>query len=344
LAQIYGSRNEVVIVPATGRGGVEAAVSSVVEPGEVVVMAVNGVFGRMMAAITERTGAEVVTVESPPGEPVDFEGLEDVCRTRAVRLMGCVHNESSTGVLNDIDEFARIGRACGALTMVDVVSSLGGAEISADDRGIDLCVGATQKCLHAPTGLAPVAVSERAWETMAGRRTRSGSFYFDLLRWRRMFIAKERGGEEMYGYRRAPWSLPIYLFYALHEAVLMVLEEGLAARIGRHEDVARATRAAVGALGLTLFPQPGIESPTVTAFHGPQGVAVADFLRLMRRKYRVAIGGGLEELRGKMARIGHMGVVADPVPLRTTICALGCSLRELGVDADLEGALRAFGD
>ena len=342
LAQVFGTENEVVIVPSTGRGGVEAAISSVVEPTDAVVVAVNGVFGHMMAAVAERTGAEVITVESPPGKAIDLERLTEVCLERPVKLMGLVHNESSTGVLNDVEEFARISQECGALAVVDVVSSLAGADVQVDDWGIDLCVAASQKCLHAPTGLAPVSVSDRAWRTMDNRKTRSASFYCDLLRWRRMFTPREKGGEEMYGYRRAPWSFPVYSIYALHEAVQMVLEEGIAARIRRHLDAANATRAALENMGLQIFPQPGIESPTVTAFYGPERIAIKSVLQLMRAKHGVIIGGGLEELRGKIARIGHMGTMANLEPLRTTVCALGWSLRELGYKADLEGALAAL--
>jgi aspartate aminotransferase-like enzyme len=229
-----------------------------------------------------------------------------------------------------IQELGELAHRYGLLYIVDAVSSMAGANVETDRWGIDLAVTASQKCFSVPAGLAMVSISGRAWETMELRKKPAVSFSLDLLKWKKMWIAKENGGQELFGYRRQPFSMPVYLVYALQEAVNMIMEEGLENRFRRHVVAAEATRAGLTAIGLELYVHRSLVSPTVSAIKNPAGIADAKVRQIMETRYGIAITGGLEQQAGKAMRIGHMGMTAAAQYILPTIMALENALTEVG--------------
>jgi alanine-glyoxylate transaminase/serine-glyoxylate transaminase/serine-pyruvate transaminase len=341
LQPLFGTTGEVLLLTSSGRGGMEAALTSTLEPGDRVAILKNGVFANMMASIAARLGAEVVGVSSEWGQPADLERLEAALQQRPTKALGVVYSESSTGALNPAAECGKLARRYGAVYLLDCVSALAGMPVRMDEWGVDLCFAGSQKGLGAPPGLAVVAVAERMWEVFERRRTPVSSFYFDLLRWKQMWLPPERGGELRFGFRRQPVTLSTNLVYALREACQILHEEGLPACFARHARILAATRAAMQALGLEMLPPPEIQSPTISAIFPPAGVDEGELRRIMRERYGVVISGGLEELRGRIIRIGHMANTASPEYLLPTITALELALQELGANVEVGAGVAA---
>ncbi|MHB9029333.1 MAG: pyridoxal-phosphate-dependent aminotransferase family protein, partial [Candidatus Latescibacterota bacterium] len=208
--------------------------------------------------------------------------------------------------------------------------SAGGAEIRMDDWGIDLLCTGSQKCLGSLAGLAPVGIAGRMWDIFDSRKTIPQSFFFDLRKWKLMWFKAEDGGLLKFKYRRQPLTMATHLVYALDEATRLVLEEGLEARCKRHATASAAIRAALPHLGLTLFPDERIASPTVTAILPPVGISEGAIRKILREKYGVLVAGGLEEFYEKMFRIGHMSMTASYEYIIPTVAALELTMRELG--------------
>lgn len=331
LQPIFGTRGEVVLLPASGRGGLEAAVASFYTPGSPVLILTNGVFGNMLANIARSVGADVTTFTAPPGTPFDLEGLERELQRLRPTLVGMVHCETSTGMVNPVADICRIAKAHGALTLVDAVAGLGGAQMLMDTWSVDICVTSSQKALGALAGLAAVALAPGVEQALRNRAQASRGMYLDLLRWYQGWLPRERGGDLRFGYRRLPWTMATHLVFALEEACRIILEEeGLTARLNRHARIAAAFRQAVAAAGLRVVPEPGYEAPTVTAFYPPEGVEAAEVITALKEDYGILISGGLEELRGKILRVGHMAETARPAPVVATLQALQRELAKRG--------------
>ena len=223
-----------------------------------------------------------------------------------------------------------LARRYGVLTLVDTVSSLGGVDIKNDEWGIDLNMGSSQKCMMGPLGLALVAVSSRAWEVMEGRSKPATSFSLDLLRWRQMWIPKERGGDLIYGWRQQAVSMPVHLIYALQEAVQMILEEGVQGRFRRHKLNAAAFRAGVRAMNLEMATDEDLYSDTLTCIKVPEGVVNSQIISYMKEKYGIVISDGLDKWKDLVIRVGHMGINAVPNCILSTLDALEAALISLG--------------
>ncbi len=332
LAEVFQTRNQVIAMPGSGRVGVESAITSAIEPGDRVLSVVSGVFGRWMKLTAERIGAVVEAFPVECGQPVDLARLEDTLCKGEFKALTLVHNESSTGAMYPVDQIGEIAKRKDVLYIVDAVSSLGGVDIQTDEWSIDFLAVASQKCLCAPAGLAIVSISDRGWEAMEARKTPATSFSYDLLKWKRMWMAKERGGGEIFGFRRQPFSMSVHLVCALKEATEMVLEEGLERRFGRHRLAAKAVREGAKALGLKLFADEKVASDTVTSIRNPDGMTEAALIKIMEARHGIMIAGGVEEQAGRIFRIGHMGMTAAPEYILPTMLALEASLRELGLE------------
>lgn len=332
MAAILGTSGQVILLNASGRGGIEAALSTALEPGDSIAIVNNGVFGTMLKNIALRCRLEVAEIKSPPGQPLDFTVIEDTVIKSKAKALAIVHSETSSGVLNPIAKVGEIARCHDLIYIVDAVSSAGGADMRMTEWGIDFVCTGSQKCLGSLAGLAPVAVSDRMWDIFDRRKTTPQSFFFDLSRWKLMWFPKEKGGKLKFGYRRQPMTMATHLVYALDEATKIVLEEGMEHRYKRHQTASRAIRAALPHLGLTLFPAESEASPTTTAILPPDGVSEGDIRRIAKASYGVLLAGGLEEYYQKMFRIGHMAMTASPEYIIPTIAALESVLRELHVD------------
>jgi aspartate aminotransferase-like enzyme len=331
VAEILGTRGQVILLNASGRGGIEAAMSTSLEPCDKILIINNGVFGNMLREIALRCRLDVVEVKSGHGKPLDLDMIEDAASTPDIKAIAVVHSETSSGVLNPIREIGKIARRFNLIYIVDAVSSAGGAEILMDDWGIDLLCTGSQKCLGSLAGLAPVGIADRMWDIFDRRSTTPQSFFFDLKRWKLMWLKKEHGGLLKFKYRRQPMTVATHLVYALDEAAGLVLDEGLDARFLRHRKASRAIHAALPHLGLTLFPDKDLASPTTTAILPPKGIYEGDIRKILRVKYGVLVAGGLEEFYEKMFRIGHMSMTASYEYIIPTIAALELTMKELGV-------------
>ncbi|HTU70242.1 MAG TPA: alanine--glyoxylate aminotransferase family protein [Candidatus Baltobacteraceae bacterium] len=330
MKPLFGTDGDVFFLGCSGTGGLEAAVAAVFSPGDRVLSCPVGVFGKRLAEIARVHGCEVEVLETPLGAAVDPAALrarlqrEDARRFRGILL---THNETSTGVQNDMEAIAAVTRAHGALTVVDSVSGLGATRFAMDDWGYDIVVTASQKALAAPPGVAVVAVSERAWDAIA--KARSTRFYFDLGK-AREFASKGQ----------TPWTPPISQFYALAVALERYHADGLEANVERHAVYARAVRAAFEALGCAIFSRSDAHSVTVVAAYPPDGVDAATLLKTLRERYGVVISGGQGELTGKIVRFGTMGDVAEN-DLLGAIAALELALADCGAGVSLGAGVAA---
>jgi len=336
LGQIFQTKSEIIPLFSSGRGGIEAALASSLESGERVLVVSNGVFCNMITSIAKCVGIMPIVVKYEPGKKMDLTKIEDaIKKNNDVKAIAAVHSETSTGMLNPAQEIGEIAKEHNLIYILDCVSSLGGVDVRPDEWGVDICITGSQKALGSLPGLAILSVSGRMWDIFEKRKTPIQSFYFDLSRWKSMWIPKERGGKIIYGYRRMPVTASTHLIYALHEACKMILEEGLSQRFERHQRIAKAVREALKRLGIKIFPEPGLESPTLTAFLPPRGARESDIRKIMKQKYGIAIADGLEEFHGKMLRIGHMGNTASMEYIVPTVAALELTLRELGVNVEV---------
>jgi aspartate aminotransferase-like enzyme len=342
LGQIFQTKGEIIPLVASSRGGMEAAVTSVLERGDEAIFVLNGVFGEMFLSIGQRHGIKTTIVQYGHDELPDLQKIEDAIKSGSPKALLVVHNESSTGAENPAAEIGKLAREHDLIYILDCVSSMGGVDIKTDQWGVDICVTGSQKALGSLPGLAIVSVNDRGWQAMKERKTPIGSYYFDLWRWMRMWVPEERGGEVMFGYRRQPVTMGTHLTYALHAGTKMIMEEGLEARFARHARVARAVKAATKALGLKSVPHPEMESKTITAFHVPDGLNGGELLRTLRGKYGVHFSGGLEALSGKIVRIGHMGNTAAIEYAVPGLSALELVLSEMGYPLEIGAGLAAF--
>jgi alanine-glyoxylate transaminase/serine-glyoxylate transaminase/serine-pyruvate transaminase len=330
LRYVFGTENRVTLaVSGTGSAGMEAALVNVIEPGDQVVIGVNGYFGTRMAAMAEKFGGVVTRVDVPWGEVIPADRfLETVERTGA-RVAALVHAETSTGALQPLAEIAaglRSGRH-DTLFVVDTVTSLGAHPVEVDQTGIDICYSGIQKALSAPSGLAPITINERALARIAARRHPVGSWYLDAA-----LLAQYWGKERAYHH-----TAPAPLMYALHEALRIVAEEGLPARAERHARNHEAFRRGVVALGLQLHAQEGHRLWTLNTVRTPAGIDAAAVQRRLVDWFNIEVGGGMGELRGKIWRVGLMGYGSSQRNVLLLLGALGHVLAHEGFPCD-EGA------
>lgn len=316
--RVFKTRNDLLLLTASGTGGLESAVANLVSPGDQVIVAVCGNFGERFAALALAYGADVVRLESEWGQPVDPDDLRVVLdRHPDARVVLLTHNETSTGLTNPLQELARVARGGERLVVVDGVSSISSIDIETDGWGIDVAVSGSQKGWMAPPGFALVSVSQRAWAQQA--KARSPRFYFD---WKEARAWAEKG--------MTPFTPAVPVAFALQEGLRMLEEEGLANVYERHGRLARATQAGLLALGFQLYASDGYRSNTVTSALPPPGLDVAALRNLLDTRYGVVIAGGQGKMTGKMVRVGHLGAVAEGDVVQV-IWAMEQALEELDV-------------
>jgi len=285
-------------VSGTGSAGMETAVLNLVEPGDTVVVGVNGVFGARVADMAGRAGAEVVPIEEPWGRPIPPERVESAVRAHPdAKLVALVHAETSTGVLQPLEEIGGLLRDTDTLFVVDVVTSLGGVPVETDAWGIDAAYACTQKCLSVPPGLAPITFSRKAEAAMAARRTTVRSWYLDLAGVRRWW-----GPEHSYHH-----SMPVNALVGLHEGLRLVLEEGVETRWARHAEVGRLFQEHVQDRDAALLVGPDDRLPHLTSLAWPDGVDAAKLRRRLLETHDIEVAGGLGEHGDRTWRVGFMG-------------------------------------
>jgi alanine-glyoxylate transaminase/serine-glyoxylate transaminase/serine-pyruvate transaminase len=284
-------------VSGTGSAGMEACVVNLIEPGDRMLVCINGVFGQRMADVAQRAGAAVTTIEAPWGEVFDPGRIREAVQRVRPKVVGIVHAETSTGAWQPVEELGAICHESGSLLLLDTVTSLGGVPVLIDEWGVDAVYSGTQKCLSCPPGLAPVSFSPRALEAINTRKTKVQSWYLDMT------MVQRYWGEERFYHHTAP----ITMIYALREALRLVHEEGLEARWARHRRNHLALKAGLAALGIGYAAAEGRQLPMLNAVRIPAG---ADDLATRKRllaEFGIEIGGGLGDFKGKAWRIGLMG-------------------------------------
>ena len=324
MSEVFQTENPSYLITGSGTAVMEAAVGNVIEKGDKVLNIVGGKFGERFMQITETHQGIPVELEVEWGKavnPVDVRYiLEEEEDIKAVTI---VHNETSTGVANPIEEVGKILKDFDALYIVDTVSSLGGDDVQVDNFDIDMCVTGSQKCLAAPPGMAAITLNEDAWNVID--KIKSKTYYLDMKKYRKS------GAKDV---PETPYTPSVSLMYAMNEALKIIMEEGLEARIKRHEQAAKATINGVKAIGLELFAEEETSSSTVTAVKIPERITDKNLRGTMRNKYRIELAGGQDHLKGNVFRIGHMGNITHR-EIISTISALEMSLKEYGYEVEL---------
>ncbi len=305
LRRLFGTSNKLTFpVSATGSGGMQAVLANLIEPGDPVLVGINGVFGVRFAECARRLGAEVVEVHAAWGEPLDCNAIALEASRKRFKIIGAVHAETSTGVLLGSDGIAKLRSACdasGALLVLDTVTSLAGLPVELDARGIDATWSGTQKCLACPPGLSPISLSPRAMQVIAARKTPVTSWYFDLS-----LISKYWGSDRAYHH-----TAPINMLYGIHEALGIVFEEGVDERFERHASAARRLWRGLESRGYELLVEEKHRLFPLTSVKIPEGVDDVSVRKKLLENYDIEIGGGLGPLAGKIWRIGLMGQNAN---------------------------------
>ena len=311
-----------IAISGTGSAGMEASIVNLVEPGDAVIVGINGVFGTRLASVVERCGGKVIRVEAPWGTCIEPDVVEQVlARSGPVKAVAIVHAETSTGAWQPLEDIANLCRQHETLFVVDAVTSLGGVPVDVDRLGIDVCYSGTQKCLSCPPGLSPFTMSERALATVKRRRTPCQSWYLD------MGLIADYWAE---GTRAYHHTAPISMLYGLREALRLIQEEGLSARYKRHLINSNALLAGLEVLGLVPLPPAGRRLPMLNCVMVPAHIPEADIRARLLSQYGIDIGGGLGPLKGKVWRIGLMGESSTEANVLTLLNALEALFLEGG--------------
>lgn len=313
LPVLFGVKGHQLILSGSGTAGLEAVYSSLVPREGRTLVLTNGNFGERTDQIVRRYSKEVTTLSAPWGQPISVDSVNAELAKGDVRAVCVVHNETSVGMANELQLIAPAIRASGALFLVDGISAVAGIPQSIEGWGIDAVVAGSQKGLAAPAGLALVHLSDRAVAAL-----HPGSFYLDLAAHLKSLEKND-----------TPWTPAVPLFLALREALVLLKEEGLENRLQKTHRLAEATRAAVDALGLELFPDRRHASDTVTAVKNPAGMGDPEFRKVLERQYNILVQGGQGALAGKIFRIGHMGI-ADWPDILVTFAAIERILGKAG--------------
>lgn len=314
LRRIFLTKNEMTFpVSGTGSAGMEFCFTNLIEPGDEVIIGVNGVFGTRMCDVAERCGARVTKVEATWGNIIEAQQIADALKkVSKPKLVAIVHAETSTGALTPVEEISRLAHDAGALLLLDTVTSLGGCPVRIDEWHVDAVYSGTQKCLSCPPGLAPVSLSQRALGVARNRKHKVQSWYLDVN-----LLASYWGQERVYHH-----TAPITMNYGLHEALRLVLEEGLENRWRRHEQNHLLLKKGLGELGLKIVSQAGHQLWQLNAVGVFDGVDEAVVRKKLLADYDIEIGAGLGPMKGKIWRIGLMGETASKENVETVLAAL----------------------
>ncbi|MFX0114137.1 MAG: pyridoxal-phosphate-dependent aminotransferase family protein [Candidatus Hodarchaeota archaeon] len=336
LAEILRTKTTPLILAGEAILGLEAAINSLIRPGEKVIVLASGLFGRGFADFVRMYDGQPEIFSVPDDEVISSaiakEALEKHPDATAVTL---VHCETPSGTLNPLEEIGSVVQQHDATLIVDAVSSVAGADMRMDEWGVDVCLVGSQKCFSSPPGLTMVGLSERAWQTIEEKKDSIRGYYLNLSQWKEQWLEKEI----------MPYTHMISNLYALRKSMDLILEEGLENVLKRHEKVANATRTAINALGLQIFPKSeAICSPTVTAFLPPKGIDEGKLREILWKKYGVMIAGNYGELAGRVPRLGHMGFDANYRKALSSLCAIEKGLQDLGHSIESGVAAKAFND
>ncbi len=332
LKFVFQTKNKVLMFASSGTGALESAIVNLFSQGDRVLAISIGAFGDRFADISSTFGLEVQKLAVNWGEAVDVSEVKkilDADINNEIKAVLVTHNETSTGVTNDIEALGKLTKNTERLLLVDAISSLGGLDLQMDNWGLDLVVTGSQKALMAPPGLAYAALSDKAWEAVG--KSKLPKFYWDYKKYKKGLMKESEN---------PPYTPAISLLMAQAEALKMIKEDGLENVYARHKKLALATQAGVKALGLELFPDEKVSSYIITAVKAPEGIDIAKVIKTMNLKYDIMITGGQKHLKGKIFRIGHCGYT-DSLDLIKTFAALEYSLSEAGYKVEMGASVGA---
>ncbi len=314
LRTVFRTRNTLTFpISGTGSAGMDASFCNFLEPGDVAVVGVNGVFGERMVDTAQRCGAQVVQVPAEWGSIIEPEAIEKTLKSqKKVKLLALVHAETSTGAHQPLAEASKLAKEFDSMFLVDTVTSLGGHEVAIDDWGIDICYSGSQKCLSCPPGLSPFTANEKAMAVLKSRTRKVQSWYLDLS-----MLSSYWSASRFYHH-----TAPVLMIYALHEALAVIVEEGLEAGIRRHQRHGDALKAGLEAMGLKLHAQQGHRLSMLTSVRIPQGIDDAKIRKGLLNEFGIEIGGGLGPLKGQIWRIGLMGYSSSEENVLMVLSAL----------------------
>lgn len=329
LKKVFQTEQDVYILTSSGSGAMEAAVVNFINPGDKVIVVVNGKFGDRFAKINEGLGAEVIRLDYEAGKAANPADVSDLlAKNSDVKAVFVQHNETSTAVVNDIKAIKKAMGDNEALLIVDSISGMAVADLPVDEIGADVVVAGSQKAFMVPPGLAFITVSEKAWKV--NEKCTSFSFYFNL-----------RAAKKSYGNNTTPFTPATHLILGLRESLKIILEQGLEAKFKEQLKFRKMIRTAVKALGLgVLVEDEKSASPGVTAVRVPDNIAWSDINNSLINEFNSLVAGGQDELKGKIFRIGHMGYVQD-TDLITVIANLEMALYKLGYKFELGTGVKA---
>jgi alanine-glyoxylate transaminase / serine-glyoxylate transaminase / serine-pyruvate transaminase len=302
LQTLLDTKNRLTMpMSGTGSAGMETCFVNLVEPGDKVLVIINGVFGMRMQDVAQRLGADVDTLNFEWGTPVLIDAVKEKLESDSYKIVAVVHAETSTGVKNPVQKIGKLVKENGALFLVDAVTSFGGIPVKVDEWGIDALYSGTQKCLACPPGLAPLTFSQKAVDALQARKRKVPNWYLDLT----MITAYWEGASRAYHH-----TAPINMIYGLYQALDLVLEEGMDNVFARHENAHQQLVKGLEDMGLSMLVDPGYRLPMLNSVLVPEGVDEAKIRQILLNKYKIEVGAGLGPLAGKIWRIGLMGHTA----------------------------------
>lgn len=327
--QVFETKNDIVALSASGTGAVEAGVVNLIKKGDKVIIPVNGEFSGRLAQLIENQGANVVKLQTPPGQNATFDQVKEAFdNNKDVKAFYVVHNETSTGTMvNYLDKVSNLTSRNDAFYVVDSVSLLGGAPLPVDKWNIDVCMTGAQKAIAAPPGISPISVSAKAKKYMIANPP--STMYFNLARYFKYY------DEE----KHTPFTPALPLLYAYREALTILLEEGLQNVFKRHKVCSDALYSGLSAIGLTPFAKEEDRSISIVALNYLDGLEDKTFRNTLADKFKVLVAGGFGNLKGKVFRVGCMGEVSSYHVMRT-ISAISSTLAMMGYKVDTQAGLK----
>jgi len=320
LKTLFQTKNDIFLLTSSGTGGMEATIVNTLSPGDTVLSVSIGVFGDRFATIARTFGAEVIPLSFEWGKAADPDAVKQALLANPkIKAVLVTHNETSTGVTNDLAAISKVVKAQGKLLLVDAISSLGSLNLPVDEWQCDVAISGSQKGWMAPPGICMVSVSPLAWQ--ANAQAKMPRFYWDFAKAKTLLEKSQ-----------TPWTPAVSTIFAMDTSLGMMLEEGLPAIVARHAQVAQAARDGAKSLGLALFAEEARTSNTVTAIKAPAGLETKKLLKMLREEYQIVLSGGQGSLDGKIFRIGHLGwVTTKDIAAVTT--ALKAALPKMGINA-----------
>ncbi len=318
LKKTFETKNDVYPLSSSGTGGVECAVSNTISTGDKAIVVVNGEFSKRLRDMIKRYGGDIIELSAEDGQAPSLDEIDSVLeKQQNARAFFIVYNETATGVtLRELEHIGKILKGRETLFVVDAISILGGDYLPTDDWNVDICITGSQKCLACPPGLALISANEKAMKVV--EKNRNPRFYFDLIKIRKYHEDNS-----------TPYTPNLPLFYALQEALHLLMEEGLTKRIERHYKHAQQFYDGFEAMGLQILPETKLRSKTVIAVRNPPGIEDKKIRDSLNQKYGVVIAGGMGSTKGKIFRVGNMGIISDREVI-TTLRAIELTLNELG--------------